>query len=47
MWAAVGHKVRRLVRVAIGAYWLGDLAPGEWRPLDAGDLARLIEDWPS
>lgn len=29
--AAVGHKVRRLVRVAIGGLALGDLKVGEWR----------------
>lgn len=31
MCAAVGHPVLELVRVAIGAVALGDLAPGEWR----------------
>ena len=35
MCAAVGHDVLELVRVAIGALALGDLAPGEWRILDA------------
>jgi 23S rRNA pseudouridine2605 synthase len=34
MLAAVGHKVRRLVRVAIGGYELGDLPPGACRLLD-------------
>jgi 23S rRNA pseudouridine2605 synthase len=33
--------VLRLIRVAIGALVLGDLAKGQWRRLDAGDLARL------
>ncbi|MDH4022030.1 MAG: rRNA pseudouridine synthase [Gammaproteobacteria bacterium] len=33
--------VLRLVRVAIGALELGDLARGQWRRLDAGDLSRL------
>jgi 23S rRNA pseudouridine2605 synthase len=41
MCAAVGHDVFDLARVAIGALPLGDLAPGEWRRLDAGDLAAL------
>jgi 23S rRNA pseudouridine2605 synthase len=41
MLAAVGHKVRRLVRVAIGAYELGDLAPGAVRVLGEADRARL------
>jgi 23S rRNA pseudouridine2605 synthase len=44
MCAAVGHEVVDLVRVAIGALGLGDLAPGEWRTLDARDLAALSAD---
>ncbi len=41
MLAAVGHKVRRLVRVAIGAYRLGDLAAGESRLLSEEEARRL------
>jgi pseudouridine synthase len=41
MIAAVGFRVRRLVRVRIGRYELGTLAPGEHVVLDGGDLARL------
>jgi 23S rRNA pseudouridine2605 synthase len=41
MWAACGHRVRRLVRVAIGEYALGDLAPGECRRLDEEEVRRL------
>jgi 23S rRNA pseudouridine2457 synthase len=33
MTAAVGLPTLRLVRVAIGPYALGDLAPGQWRAL--------------
>ena len=33
MTAAVGHPTLRLVRVAIGDWSLGDLAPGEYRLL--------------
>ena len=33
MTAAVGHPTLRLVRVAIGAWRLGDLRPGEYRRL--------------
>jgi pseudouridine synthase len=44
MCAAVGHDVLELVRVSIGALALGDLAPGEWRILDATGLAALIAD---
>jgi 23S rRNA pseudouridine2605 synthase len=43
MWAVVGYKVKQLVRVAIGGYQLGDLAPGACRLLDAADRKRLIE----
>ncbi len=42
MWAAVGHRVRRLVRVAVGAYRLGDLPSGAVRHLDAEAL-RLLQ----
>jgi 23S rRNA pseudouridine2605 synthase len=41
MGAAVGHEVRELVRVAVGGLALGDLRPGEWRRLDASEIARL------
>jgi len=46
MWHAVGHRVRRLVRVAIGALPLGDLLPGALRALDAADLKRLLQRQP-
>lgn len=35
MCSAVGHKVLRLVRVAIGKLELGDMQPGSWRWLDS------------
>lgn len=35
MTAAVGHPTLRLVRVAIGEWELGGLAPGEWREVPA------------
>jgi 23S rRNA pseudouridine2605 synthase len=44
MWAAVGHKVRRLVRVAIGGYELGDLAAGQCRQLGPAEIKRLQQD---
>ena len=34
MTAAVGHPTLRLVRVRIGRFALGDLAPGSWKVLD-------------
>jgi pseudouridine synthase len=39
MWSAVGHRVRRLVRIAIGGFPLGDLPPGECRILTAESVA--------
>jgi 23S rRNA pseudouridine2457 synthase len=42
MAAAIGRKVRRLVRVGIGAYRLGDLPPGASRPLEESDRRRLL-----
>lgn len=33
LFAAVGHEVTRLHRVAFGEYELGDLQPGQWRAL--------------
>jgi 23S rRNA pseudouridine2605 synthase len=41
MCANVGHDVEELVRVAVGALDLGDLAPGQWRQLSAAEVARL------
>jgi 23S rRNA pseudouridine2457 synthase len=31
MTAAIGHPTLRLVRLAVGAWSLGDLRPGEWK----------------
>src|SRR5262249_40522096 len=47
MCAAVGHRVRRLLRVAVGGYRLGDLPVGECRPLSAADLRRLTRAQPT
>ena len=41
MWAAVGWRVKRLVRVAIGGLELGDLPAGACRQLDAAEVRRL------
>lgn len=41
MVRAVDCRVRRLIRVAIGGYELGDLAPGSTRLLTADDLQKL------
>jgi len=37
MTAAVGHPTLRLIRIRVGPFTLGDLAPGEWREVAAGD----------
>jgi 23S rRNA pseudouridine2605 synthase len=42
MAAAVGHKVRRLVRVAIGGLEVGELKPGVSRVLGKDEVARLF-----
>lgn len=39
--AAVGHPVRRLVRVSYGPIRLGDLRPGRWRRLSPREVAAL------
>lgn len=41
MVAAAGNHVDGLHRSAIGGLSLGDLAPGEWRWLEAADLEAL------
>ncbi|MSQ61086.1 MAG: rRNA pseudouridine synthase [Dehalococcoidia bacterium] len=43
MCMAIGHPVLRLRRVRIGPVRLGDLPPGEWRPLTPGELRSLSE----
>ena len=42
MFAAVGNHVDALHRSRVGGLTLGDLAPGQWRALDAGDLQQLF-----
>ncbi len=42
MWAALGHRVRRLVRVAIGGLQLGELPIGQCRRLRAEEIDRLL-----
>jgi 23S rRNA pseudouridine2457 synthase len=42
MTAAVGHPTLRLVRVGIGRFALGSLAPGAFRPLGTSDRARVF-----
>lgn len=42
MTAAVGHPTLRLVRVRIGGFTLGQLAPGSWRVLDARERTQVL-----
>ena len=42
MFAAAGNHVETLHRPRIGGLALGDLAAGEWRILDATDIAVLF-----
>jgi 23S rRNA pseudouridine2457 synthase len=42
MVAAIGHPALRLLRARIGAFELGDLAPGDWRELSDVDRARVL-----
>ncbi|NUO72068.1 MAG: pseudouridine synthase [Frateuria sp.] len=43
MFAAVGNHVEALDRVAIGQLTLDGLAPGEWREIDAGTVAKVFD----
>jgi 23S rRNA pseudouridine2605 synthase len=42
MCEAIGHTVLKLVRIRIGDFELGDLAPGKFKHLDAAQLKRLM-----
>jgi 23S rRNA pseudouridine2605 synthase len=42
MLAAVGLKVRRLLRLRIGPVTIGDLAPGRYRPLSSTEVQALL-----
>lgn len=42
MTAAIGHPTLRLLRVRIGRFKLGDLAPGRWRELTAAERAAVL-----
>ncbi|HWU75657.1 MAG TPA: pseudouridine synthase [Rhodanobacter sp.] len=42
MFAAVGNHVESLQRISVGALTLGDLPRGEWRALDAEQVALIF-----
>lgn len=41
MFRAIGHPVRRLIRMRYGPIRLGDLAPGAWRHLEPREVRAL------
>jgi 23S rRNA pseudouridine2457 synthase len=43
MTAAIGHPTLRLIRVAIGSYRLGELAPGTWKELNDSERKLVLE----
>lgn len=42
MTAAIGHPTLRLIRVRIGQFGLGDLAPGAWRELTVAERTGVF-----
>jgi len=42
MFAAVGNHVETLRRISAGALELGELPPGQWRALDAVEIASIF-----
>lgn len=42
MTAAIGHPTLRLIRVRIGEFRLGELAPGNWRELAAAEREQVF-----
>jgi 23S rRNA pseudouridine2605 synthase len=47
LFAKVGHKVMRLRRVAVGPIKLGNLGPGEFRPLTSAEIKSLRSNTPA
>ena len=42
MFDTLGYQVTKLLRVRIGALWLGDLEPGGWAALNALEIQMLL-----
>ncbi|MDH4444638.1 MAG: pseudouridine synthase [Akkermansiaceae bacterium] len=42
MFESLGYQVTKLLRVRIGALWLGDLEPGAWAALNAVETQMLL-----
>jgi 16S rRNA pseudouridine516 synthase len=43
MFAAAGNHVETLRRISVGGLTLGELPLGEWRAMDAGEVARIFD----
>ena len=43
MMEVVGHPVKRLVRLTVGPYTLGDLKPGQWRLLSHEEVRKVLQ----
>jgi 23S rRNA pseudouridine2457 synthase len=43
MTAAIGHPTLRLIRVRIGRFELGDLAPGKWKVLSPAERKMVLD----
>ena len=43
MTASIGHPTLRLLRVRIGEFLLGDLAPGKWRTLNPDERRQILD----
>ena len=44
MFAAAGNHVQTLQRISVGGIMLSELPLGEWRALDAGEVAAIFDD---
>lgn len=44
MFAAIGHPVKRLKRIAYGSLYLGNLAEGSYRRLNKQDLKKIFKN---
>lgn len=43
MTASIGHPTLRLLRVRIGAFELGNLPAGQWRPVSTDERHRILD----
>ena len=45
MFETMGYQVTKLLRVRIGALWLGDLEPGAWAILNSMEIQMLLGNY--